>query len=86
MENKIIDILLVEDNPNDAELAIRALKKRKLANNLIWVKDGEEALDFLYSKNQYSNITNSPKLIFSTLNYQKSVEFKLLEKIKKTKI
>lgn len=43
----IIDILLVEDNPNDAELCIRALRKHNLANKLLWVKDGAEALDVL---------------------------------------
>ena len=42
-----VEILLVEDNPNDAELALRSLKKHNLANKILWVKDGAEALDFL---------------------------------------
>lgn len=42
-----VDVLLVEDNPTDAELCIRALKKMNLANDLVWVTDGAEALDFL---------------------------------------
>ena len=44
-----VDILLVEDNPDDAELAIRAVKKHNLANKLYWVKDGEEALEFIFA-------------------------------------
>src|ERR1700743_1161242 len=43
-----VRILLVEDNPADAELCIRALRKHNLANDLVWVKDGVEALDFLF--------------------------------------
>ena len=48
-----IEILLVEDNPYDAELTIRALKKQKLANHLFLAKDGVEALDFLFCRGQY---------------------------------
>ena len=43
-----VDILLIEDDPQDAELALRALKRRNLANQLVWVKDGVEALEFLF--------------------------------------
>lgn len=43
----VVDVLLVEDNPNDAELCIRALKMHNLANRLLWVKDGAEALEAL---------------------------------------
>lgn len=46
-------ILLVEDNPNDAELSLMALKKKKLANEIIWLKDGQEALDYLYCADAY---------------------------------
>ncbi len=46
-----VDILLVEDNPADAELTIRALKKNKIANHIEWMKDGEEALDYLLNRN-----------------------------------
>ena len=42
-----VDILLAEDTATDAEMTMRALRKRGLANNLIWVKDGSEAIDFL---------------------------------------
>jgi len=47
-------ILLVEDNPNDAELTLEALAEHNLANDVIWVKDGEEALDFLYCRGDYA--------------------------------
>jgi two-component system response regulator len=59
-----VDILLAEDSPTDAEMTIRALRKRGLANNLIWVKDGREALDFLQKIGKFADRTNkSPKLI-----------------------
>ncbi|HET7833672.1 MAG TPA: response regulator [Gallionella sp.] len=56
MDNAVteVEILLVEDNPTDAELATRALKKSNLANKLIWVKDGAEALDVLFGRGNYS--------------------------------
>jgi DNA-binding NtrC family response regulator len=54
MENAV-EILLVEDNPQDAEMAIRALKKNNLANHLIHVKDGEEALDFIFTRGAFSD-------------------------------
>ena len=43
-----VELLLVEDNPRDAEMAMRELKKRNLANKLVWVKDGAEALEFIF--------------------------------------
>ena len=52
--NGVGEILLVEDNATDAELCIRALKKNNLANRLVWVKDGAEALDFLFAKGAYA--------------------------------
>jgi CheY-like chemotaxis protein len=55
MQDSIVDILLVEDNPNDAELAIRALNSNNLANRIQWVKDGEEALDYIFYRGVYSN-------------------------------
>ena len=52
-QTTVVDILLVEDNSTDAELCIRALKKHNLANNLIWLKDGEEALEFLFATGRH---------------------------------
>ena len=54
-----IEILLVEDNPTDAELTMRALKKKNLTNNLVWVKDGAEALEFLFATGSYSKVNTS---------------------------
>ncbi len=50
----VVDILLVEDNPQDAELTVRALKKRNLANHLFVVEDGVEALDFIFCRGKYA--------------------------------
>jgi len=53
MDNDIVEVLLVEDNPRDAELTIRALKRQHLANQLFHVEDGAEALDFLFARGKY---------------------------------
>lgn len=50
-------ILLVEDSPNDAELTMEALAKHNLANDMVWVHDGEEALDYLFCRGRYSGGT-----------------------------
>jgi len=50
----------VEDNANDAELAIRELKKHNMANNLFHVKDGEEALEFIFANGRFSNERKHP--------------------------
>ncbi len=56
MENHYdkVQILLVEDNPTDAELCMHSLRKHKLANDIAWVKDGAEALDFLFCTGAYA--------------------------------
>jgi two-component system response regulator len=59
-----VDILLAEDSATDAEMTIRALRKRGLANNLTWVKDGREALDFLQHSGEFAGRPDkNPKLI-----------------------
>ncbi len=78
-----VEILLVEDNSTDAELAIRALRKKNLANNLVWVKDGVEALDFVFCKGQYENRVNStPKLILLDLKLPKIDGIEVLRTLK----
>lgn len=81
---KEVEILLVEDNPNDAELAIRALKKNNLANKLLWVKDGAEALDFIFATGDYShrNVVNGPKVILLDLRLPKVDGMEVLHRIK----
>lgn len=82
MEN--IDILLVEDNSTDAELALLALKERNLANKLMWVKDGAEALDFIFATGAYSsrNIENYPRVILLDLRLPKVDGMEVLRRLK----
>jgi CheY-like chemotaxis protein len=82
--NKEVEILLVEDNPNDVELTLRALKKNNLANNVIRVCDGEEALDFIFVRGQFKSRKklNIPKLILLDLKLPKVDGFELLKIIK----
>jgi two-component system response regulator len=84
MDNKEIDILLIEDNENDAELAIRALQKNNVARHIIHLRDGEEALDFLFGKGQYEgrNINNKPQVILLDLKMPKVSGLEVLEQLK----
>ncbi len=80
---KEVEILLVEDNPTDAELAMRALKKCNLANKLVWVKDGAEALDFIFSTGNYSGRQmNAPKVIMLDLRLPKVDGMEVLRRVK----
>ncbi len=59
-----VEVLLVEDNPADAELTISALREKHLSNRIEWVKDGAEALDYLYCRNNYADRDNTlPRLM-----------------------
>jgi two-component system, response regulator len=83
MEHTDVDILLVEDNPYEAELTIRSLKKHNLANNLVHIDDGAEALDFIFSKGKYvSNNGLKPKLILLDLKLPKVDGLQILREIK----
>jgi CheY-like chemotaxis protein len=79
-----VEILLVEDNPSDAELTMRALKKKNLANKLHHVKDGAEAIDFVFAQGNYSNrkVQNSPKVVLLDLKLPKVDGIEVLRKIK----
>lgn len=68
-----VDILLVEDNPRDAEVTIRTLKKRNLANQLVHVKDGEEALEWLLATGQFAgrDAGQRPKVVLLDLKLPK---------------
>ncbi len=83
-EMKEVEILLVEDNPTDAELAMRALKKSNLANNLVWVEDGAQALDFIFATGAYSerNMSDGPKVILLDLRLPKVDGMEVLRRIK----
>ncbi len=79
-----VEILLVEDNPTDAELTIRALKKQNLANQLVWVKDGAEALDFIFATGAYSGrkVEDSPKVVLLDLRLPKVDGMEVLRRVK----
>ena len=84
IETNSVEILLVEDNPRDAELMIRALKKRNLANRLFHVTDGVEAIDFLLHKGKFSDRINtiSPRIIFLDLKLPKIDGLQVLKEIR----
>jgi two-component system, response regulator len=65
----LAEILLVEDNPNDVELALHALRKRKLTNNIHVARDGAEALEFLFGEGRYAgrDVRQTPNLILLDL-------------------
>ena len=78
------EILLVEDNPYDAELTLRALKKSGLANKLLTFPDGVEALDFLFGQGMYAgrNLAARPKVIFLDLKLPRASGLEVLARIK----
>jgi two-component system, response regulator len=79
-----VEVILVEDNPDDAALTIRALKKHNLANKLIHLKDGAEALAFMFATDEYAsrNVESKPKVILLDLKMPKINGIEVLEKIK----
>ncbi len=79
-----VDILLVEDNPNDLELALRALKKRHLANKVVVARDGVEALDFIFGTGAYSDrdVADRLKVVLLDLKLPKIDGLEVLRRIK----
>lgn len=84
MKNSEIEILLVEDDPDDAEMTIDAMRKNNLANKLIHTVDGEEALDFLFGTGKFigRNINLKPRLILLDLKMPKVDGMEVLQKVK----
>lgn len=85
MNQNSVEVLLVEDNIVDAELAIRELKKHNMANSLVHVKNGEEALDFIFGTGKFEgshHITNPPKVILLDIQMPKINGIEVLERIK----
>ncbi|MFA9390037.1 MAG: response regulator [Prolixibacteraceae bacterium] len=79
-----VEILIVEDNPNDAELTLRALKKHNLANELYVAEDGQEALDFIFCTGQFEgrHPTKPLKVVFLDLKLPKVGGLEVLKEIK----
>jgi two-component system response regulator len=82
MEYKDVDILLVEDNPHDVELTLRALKKHNLANQVHVARDGQEALDFLFGGSASGAKCNRLKVILLDLKLPKVSGLEVLKKLK----
>lgn len=80
----IVEVLLVEDSPRDAELTIRALRKRNLANNIVHVKDGQEALEWLFGTGAYSgrDVSRQPNLVLLDLKLPKVDGLEVLRAIR----
>jgi two-component system response regulator len=69
---KLFEILLVEDDTGDGELALRALRQHNLVNEVVWVRDGQAALDFVFRREQYaSRAQDNPHLILLDLKLPK---------------
>jgi CheY-like chemotaxis protein len=81
------EILLVEDNPNDVELTLRALRKQNLESKVFVVRDGAEALDFLFASGTYNKrkIEARPKVIFLDLKLPKVDGIEVLKRVKADK-
>jgi len=83
MKNEL-EIVIVEDNPNDAELMLRSLKKNRLANNMVVLEDGEQALDFIFCRGKYTDrdLSESPKVMFLDLKLPKVGGLEVLKQMK----
>ena len=80
-----VEILLVEDNPHDAEMTMRALRRQNLVNKLHWVKDGAEALDYMFCAGSYAQRdpeTTTPKLIMLDIKMPKVDGIEVLRRLK----
>lgn len=84
MQTNHVEILLVEDNPNDLELALHALRRNNLANHIEIARDGAEALDFIFGDGAYSGrrIEDAPKVILLDLKLPKVDGLEVLQRIK----
>lgn len=82
MNTQPIEVLLVEDNPNDAELTLHALRRRHLADHILHVQDGEEALEFLRHEGRYAGRGHALKVVLLDLKMPKMDGLKVLRAMK----
>lgn len=84
MTEHVVDILLVEDRPEDAELAMIGLKRYNLVNKIDWVKDGEEALEYIFAEGRYSDrdANDKPRLILLDIHMPKVDGLEVLRTIR----
>jgi two-component system response regulator len=83
-ESNVVELLLVEDNPQDLELSLRALRKANLSNRIHVARDGAEALDYIFCEGAYLSrrITDTPKVILLDLKLPKIDGLEVLKRIK----
>lgn len=88
MEDSVVEILLIEDNEHDAEMTIRALKKNRITNGVVHLKDGAQALDFLFGTGEFAgrNINEKPKVILLDLKMPKVDGIEVLQQIKSNEL
>lgn len=79
-----VEILLVEDNPRDLELTLRVLRKNNLANSVVTVTDGEQALDFVFGRGKFAgrDMNNGPRVIFLDLKLPRVDGIEVLRQVK----
>jgi two-component system response regulator len=84
MADSAVEILIVEDNPNDVELTLRVLKKNNISNRVHVVRDGAEALEFIFCTGAYADrdIKNGPKVVLLDLKLPKVDGLEVLRQIK----
>jgi len=85
MNHNSVEVLLVEDNIDDAELTIRELKKNNLANHMYHARDGEEALDFIFARGRFEgsrNVAYPPKMVLLDIKMPKMNGMEVLKEIK----
>lgn len=85
MNPNSVEVLLVEDNVADAELTIRELRKHNMANHLVHVKNGEEALEFIFAKGKYAStreVQYTPKMVLLDIQMPKVNGIEVLQQIK----
>ncbi len=85
MIRKDVEILLVEDNPDDVELTLHALRQERLANHIEVARDGEEALDYLFCRGPYAqrSFEQAPRVVLLDLKLPKVDGMEVLREIKK---